>query len=723
MKKGGSMQLHATVVRWRLITYISVGVGLTLGYTFIRGITWRGTANLHTMMEIAATLLALTVGVMALVHFYSKKNNTFLFIGAGFLGTAFLDGYHGLITSVVIKSLMPSDLGILSPWSWVASRQFLSVFMFLSWLAWLREHHLGEAGRISERSVYLFAGLLTLVCFAFFAFTPLPPAYYPNYLFHRPQEFLSALFFLAALVGYLHKGDWRHDTFEHWLVLSLVIGFVGQTVFMPWSGVLWDMEFDIAHMLKKASYICVLTGLLANMYMAFRLQEERGNAMALMNSIVATANQSADISSAFNYCLAKICRYTGWEVGHVYIPDDDGSERLIPTTFWYLADNLRYSVFKEITAQSVLERGTGLPGLVFAQKQPHWAYDVTIAHHSSRIRAAKDAGLVGGIAFPIMLRDEVVAVFEFYSSQPINPDPELIKTIEHICIQISRVVERERSEKWMTAHRDHLQELVDSATQELKDKADALKEALNKEKELNELQRQFITMASHEFRTPLTIIDSAAQRLKRRVEADRSTPEDTLKRVDKIRTAVQRMTRLMESTLSLARMKEGRIKVDIGPCDIGEIVREACARQQEIAKRHIITCNLVDLPNVIQADSGSLEQVFTNLLSNAVKYAPNSPNIEVTGHAEDDHVIISVRDEGLGIDEDDISQIGERFFRAKTTTGIEGTGIGLNVVKALVEEHDGSLNVKSIKGEGSLFTIRLPISGPRKKEQTEIKAA
>ena len=241
----------------------------------MRGTTWHGSATVHTVMEAVATLLALTVGAMALVRFYSKKNNTFLFIGAGFLGTAFLDGYHAIVTSAAFKPFMPSDLPHLIPWSWVASRLFLSVFLFLSLIAWLREQRLGESGQISEISVYLFAGAFTLLSFAFFAFAPLPLAYYPELVFHRPEEFLPALFFLAALVGYLRKGDWQHDIFEHWLVLSLIVGFVGQTVFMSFSGELFDMEFDIAHLLKKVSYVCVLIGLLASMYTMFRSEAER----------------------------------------------------------------------------------------------------------------------------------------------------------------------------------------------------------------------------------------------------------------------------------------------------------------------------------------------------------------------------------------------------------------------------------------------------------------
>lgn len=121
--------------RGRTTAYWAAGVLLAMGYASLRGSTWQGSAQLHTLMEGLATLLALIVGVMALVRFYSKKNNTFLFIGTAFLGTGFLDGYHALVTSQYFKVYLPSDLPALIPWSWVASRMFLALLMYLSYLA------------------------------------------------------------------------------------------------------------------------------------------------------------------------------------------------------------------------------------------------------------------------------------------------------------------------------------------------------------------------------------------------------------------------------------------------------------------------------------------------------------------------------------------------------------------------------------------------------------
>lgn len=248
-----------------------------------------------------------------------------------------------------------------------------------------------------------------------------------------------------------------------------------------------------------------------------------------------------------------------------------------------------------------------------------------------------------------------------------------------------------------------------------------LKEALTKEKELNELQRQFVSTASHEFRTPLAVIDGMAQRLLR--QKNGLTTDDLEERIEKIRAAVGTMTTLMESTLSAARHQDGKVKINIETCDIGKLVTETCAAHQEVSKSHVITCDLVNLPETIQADTNSVKQVLTNLLSNAVKYAPEAPDIRVAARAEGSEVVIEVRDKGIGIDEEDMHRIGERYFRAQTSTGISGTGIGLNLVTILVEMHGGSFHVASTKGEGSTFTVRLPVAGPGNAQHKKAKVA
>ncbi len=265
----------------RLSLYALTVAALLASGFLLRDAEWQGGAQLHTLMELAATLLALFVGAMSLVRFFSQRDSQFLYIGAGFLGTALLDGYHAVVSSAYFQPFMPSDMPHLVPWSWIASRLFLSVLMFVSWLLWFK--HRDEANFAPNTwVVFGTTSLATLCSFLFFCIVPLPQYYFEEIIFHRPFELIPAILFFMALSGYLYKGDWRHDSFDHWLVLSLIVGLATQTVFMPYSDHLYDTEFNVAHLLKKASYLLVLTGLLISVYQSYQdlkaETEKRANA-------------------------------------------------------------------------------------------------------------------------------------------------------------------------------------------------------------------------------------------------------------------------------------------------------------------------------------------------------------------------------------------------------------------------------------------------------------
>ncbi len=178
-----------------------------------------------------------------------------------------------------------------------------------------------------------------------------------------------------------------------------------------------------------------------------------------------------------------------------------------------------------------------------------------------------------------------------------------------------------------------------------------------------------------------------------------------------IRLAVSRMVELMESILSFGKLESGMMGIKAEECHLRDVLSACRDRQQDLSKDHEISLDLSNLPQTIIADRSALEQIFTNLLSNAVKYSPGSPKIEFRGRFDGANVEISVRDHGLGIDQDDLPKMFERYFRARTSTGIAGTGIGLNLVKYYVELHRGRITVDSLKGEGSTFTVSLPVSG------------
>lgn len=285
------MDQSAATARQRQTTYIVLFAVLCLVFLLLRVSSWQGSVELHTLMEAVAMMLAFFVGTMAIVRFYSRKSNLYLFVGTGFLGAGLLDGYHAVVTSSWFKDYFPADLGSLIPWSWIASRLFLSLFLWISWRAWKRENDLGEAGRISETAIYISAGLLTLISFTFFVFMPLPRAYYPELVFHRPEEFVPAFFFLMALIGYWNKEHWKDDGFEHWLVISLIVGFISQVMFMSLSGRVFDAMFDLAHLLKNASYACVLIGLIVGTFHSFRQADQSVEHIRTANAEMVRANE------------------------------------------------------------------------------------------------------------------------------------------------------------------------------------------------------------------------------------------------------------------------------------------------------------------------------------------------------------------------------------------------------------------------------------------------
>ncbi|MEM9625639.1 MAG: PAS domain-containing sensor histidine kinase [Pseudomonadota bacterium] len=235
-----------------------------------------------------------------------------------------------------------------------------------------------------------------------------------------------------------------------------------------------------------------------------------------------------------------------------------------------------------------------------------------------------------------------------------------------------------------------------------------LEAELVKEREINGLQRQFVSMVSHEFRTPLAIIDGSAQRLVRKL--DKLTPENTGETLQKIRRSVARLTELMESVLNAARLEEGRITFAPEICVLSEIVEEICDSYAEVYPGHDVCLDTEHLSTPVTADPKLIRQVVSNLTSNAIKYSPTGTTVWIKGYEDEvkGDVVISVRDEGVGIPKSELDQLCNRFFRASTSTGVAGTGIGLHLVQHFVSLHQGRIDVDSIEGEGSTFTVRFP---------------
>jgi signal transduction histidine kinase len=272
-------------------------------------------------------------------------------------------------------------------------------------------------------------------------------------------------------------------------------------------------------------------------------------------------------------------------------------------------------------------------------------------------------------------------------------------------------IQRHRIERDLSDYREHLEELVEERTREIERQKGQIEEALNRERELNGLQRQFVAMVSHEFRTPLAIIDGNAQRLLRRPE--NATPDRLQRALGTIRISINRLIGLMESVLSAARLESGQIEICPASMSLPDLLREVGGSYAELHHDRRIILDIDALPDQIVADEKLIRQVISNIISNAIKYSPGQGAVWIGGSVDDeDRAVLSVRDEGVGIPLAEQAKLFERFFRASTSTGIAGSGIGLHLASHLVQMHGGTIDFESVEGRGTTFFVRLPIAGP-----------
>ena len=235
---------------------------------------------MHTVLDAAAALLAAIAGATALVNHHARGQPLFLFVGAGLLGTALLDGYHAVITASALIDRLPSAPVSLIPWSWTASRVTFAVLLLASWAGEPAAGRRGLVAVLGERGVLGAVAAVTLAAGILLATVPLPSGYLNSGLIKRPEELVSAAIILVALIGFLKDGRWRRDVFTHWMIIAMEVSVIGQVLYMATSARLFDAAFDAAHLLKLAGYGGILVGLLGDMHAGFRALGRNARALA-----------------------------------------------------------------------------------------------------------------------------------------------------------------------------------------------------------------------------------------------------------------------------------------------------------------------------------------------------------------------------------------------------------------------------------------------------------
>jgi len=257
---------------------------------------------------------------------------------------------------------------------------------------------------------------------------------------------------------------------------------------------------------------------------------------------------------------------------------------------------------------------------------------------------------------------------------------------------ISDITEGKRS-------RDELEAKVKERTLELT-------QSLEREKELNEMKSRFVSIASHEFRTPLSTIMTSVSLIG--AYNKEGQEEKRKKHIDRISSAVNNLTNILNDYLSLDKLGQGKVEIIKESFDLHRFASEIIEDLNGLLKpgQHIVLLHQGDA--VVFQDKKILKNMFLNILSNAIKYSGEDQEILLSIEVSNNAVIIEVKDHGIGIPEEEQKQLFTKFFRAKNASNIQGTGLGLYIVSKYVELMDGVIGFSSIPDQGTTFTIEFP---------------
>ena len=235
-----------------------------------------------------------------------------------------------------------------------------------------------------------------------------------------------------------------------------------------------------------------------------------------------------------------------------------------------------------------------------------------------------------------------------------------------------------------------------------------LRKAYETEKKLNVLKTRFVSMASHEFRTPLSTILSSADIIEAYAESAQQDRRE--KHTNRIKSAVANLTGILNDFLSLSRLEEGKVEPDPVEFELRDFCREIIDELQGLLKKgQRIRCGENKQDRTVFLDKKFLKNILFNLLSNAIKYSDAGSPIDLSLTVKDDYFEISVTDYGIGIPEEEQQHLFTRFFRAHNVENIQGTGLGLNIVRRYVDLMNGNISFESKQGKGTTFRVQIPL--------------